>query len=216
MTHSSYLDLIERESAKIGCQITKEAGKQLEWYLRELVKWNKKINLIGHKEEKDIIANLFVDSLAFSMILMQGPLGSALDVGSGAGFPGLPLKIYEPKLSVTLVEPNLKKVAFLHHIIGTLALKNVQVESTRIEEIAHSRQTQKTYDWILLKALRYDACLPYVRPLLSERGKAVISRSRKHETLSDVMGFDVQKELFYQLPFGFGERVLIELSPLSA
>ncbi len=215
MPSISNFDLIEQESLKIGCQLTKESCEQFEWYFRELVRWNQKINLIGHQKEKDIISNLFIDSLAFHKVFNDELPNSVLDIGSGAGFPGLPVKIYERKLSVTLVEPNLKKVAFLHHIIGSLELKNVHVEAKRIEEMPNFLPFQKAYDWILLKALRYDVCLPYVKPLLSERGKIVLSRSKKHETLPDLMGFTVQKEVCYQLPFGFGERVLIVLSLTS-
>ena len=215
MPSLSHFDLIEKESLKIGCQLTRESCKQFEWYFRELVRWNQKINLIGHKNEKDIISNLFIDSLAFHKVFNDELPSSVLDIGSGAGFPGLPLKIYEPKISVTLVEPNLKKVAFLHHVIGTLGLQTIQVEAKRIEEMASFTQFHKAFDWIFLKALRYDVCLPYVRPLLSERGNVVLSRSKKHETLQDVIGFSVQKEVCYQLPFGFGERVLIVLSPIS-
>ena len=213
MPSLSHFDLIEQESLKIGCQLTRESCEQFEWYFRELVRWNKKINLIGHQKEKDIIANLFIDSLAFRKVVHDELPSSVLDIGSGAGFPGLPLKISEPNISVTLVEPNLKKVAFLHHIIGSLGLKSVHVEAKRIEEMPNFIQFQQAYDWICLKALRYDICLPYVRPLLSERGKVVLSRSKKHETFPDMMGFTVQKEVCYQLPFGFGERVLIVLSP---
>lgn len=215
MPSLSTFDLIEQESLKIGCQLTKESCEQLEWYFRELVRWNQKINLIGHKKEKDIIANLFIDSLAFHKVFNDKLPSSVLDIGSGAGFPGLPIKINESKLSITLVEPNLKKVAFLHHIIGSLGLKNVHVEAKRIEEMPNFIQFQKAYDWIFLKALRYNVCLPYVKPLLSEKGNVVLSRTKKHETLPDVMGFSVQKEVFYQLPFGFGDRVFLVLSPIS-
>ena len=200
MPSLSHFDLIEQESLKIGCQLTRESCEQFEWYFRELVRWNKKINLIGHQKEKDIIANLFIDSLAFRKVVHDE-------------LPSSVLEISEPNISVTLVEPNLKKVAFLHHIIGSLGLKSVHVEAKRIEEMPNFIQFQKAYDWICLKALRYDICLPYVRQLLSERGKVVLSRSKKHETLPDMMGFTVQKEVCYQLPFGFGERVLIVLSP---
>jgi len=215
MHNLSHFDLIEQESHKIGCQLTRESCEQLELYFRELIRWNQKINLIGHTKEKDIIANLFIDSLAFQKVFNDELPNSVLDIGSGAGFPGLPLKIYKPKLSVTLVEPNLKKVAFLHHIIGSLGLKNVYVEAKRIEEMPNFLPFQKTYDWILLKALRYDVCLPYVKPLLREKGKVVLSRTKKHETLPEVMGFTVQKEVCYQLPFGFGEREFLVLSPIS-
>jgi 16S rRNA (guanine527-N7)-methyltransferase len=213
MTSISYIEIIERESSNIGCPLTQDAMNKLELYLRELMRWNQKTNLTGHKEEREIIANLFIDSIAFHKVLSQEGSVSVLDVGSGAGFPGLPLKIYDPRLCVTLVEPNLKKVAFLHHIIGTLGLKTVFVESKRIEEIPNEKKLKNTIDWVFLKALRYEVCLPYVTPLLSERGKVVLSRPKKHADLPNLTDFTVEKVVSYPLPFGFGERELIVLSP---
>ena len=207
--------LIKEESQKIGLELSEETINQFEAYLHELMKWNQKINLTGHKEEKFIIGNLFIDSLAFHKVLKEKKSGSVLDVGSGAGFPGLPLKMSEPKLSVTLVEPNLKKVSFLHHLIGTLELKNVEVEPKRIEDLSKSKKYENLFDFIFLKALRFDVCLPYVRPLLSDEGKLILSRSKKNEKTEETPGFFVHEEIFYELPFGFGERVLIVLSPTN-
>lgn len=215
MTNSSHFELIREEALHIGCPLTTEVCQQFEVYLQELVKWNQKINLTGHKKEKDIIANLFIDSLALHKVLNHNFSGSILDIGTGAGFPGVPLKIFNPKISVTLVEPNLKKVSFLHHIIGTLNLKHVSVEAKRIEEVQVVTPFHKGFDWIFLKALRYDVCLPYVRPLLGENGKVVLSRSQKQDVSPELMGFTTQDEIFYQLPFGFGERVFTMMTPKS-
>jgi len=213
MESETYFDLISQESKKIGVELSKEATSQFETYLQELMRWNQRTNLTGHKEAKDIIGNLFIDSLAFHKAINGGPSGSILDIGTGAGFPGLPLKISEPRLSATLVEPNLKKVSFLHHIIGTLELKNVHVEPKRVEDLHRVTNDKNSHDWIFLKALRFDVCLPYVRPLLSECGRVVLCRSKKFENNSNIPGFTVQKEISYLLPFGFGERVLIVLVP---
>ena len=214
--NTSNLDLIQQEASKIGCQVTREASKKFAVYLYELMKWNHKINLTGHKDKTDIIANLFIDSLAYHKILEQNSDGSVLDIGSGGGFPGLPLKIVEPNLSETLVEPNLKKVSFLHYMIGTLGLKNVKVEARRIEEMPGLAIFQNTYDFIFMKALRYEVCLPYVKPLLKARGTVVFSRSHKQERLpKKVTGFGEHNEIVYDLPFGFGERVLIVMKQTS-
>lgn len=212
MDPSKFFVFLKEESKKIGIELSDQAMNQFEIYLQELMKWNKKINLIGHKGEQDVIANLFIDSLAFLTALKEKDFGSILDIGSGAGFPGLPIKISEPRRSVTLVEPNLKKVSFLHHLIGTLELQNVSVEPERIEEMAN---IEKGFDFILLKALRFDVCLPYVRPLLSQDGKVVLSRSKNKAEVLDIHDFVIHEEIFYELPLGFGERVLIVLSPTN-
>ena len=79
-----------------------------------------------------MVIELFVDSLACGLALSHEKNESIIDIGSGAGFPGIPLKIAYPDLEVTLLEPRLKKTAFLHHIIGTLNLKNIQVISRSV------------------------------------------------------------------------------------
>lgn len=206
-------DIIKQESEKIGVELSDEAINHFETYLRELTRWNHKINLTGHKEEKSIMSNLFIDSLAFSKAFCGEWPKSILDIGSGAGFPGLPLKILDSTISLTLLEPNLKKVSFLHHIIGTLALTRIKVEATRIEDASKFLQIEKSFDCIVLKALRFDACLPYVKALLSDDGIVVLSRSKNIQSATNISGFTVQNEIFYQLPFGLGERSLVVLCP---
>jgi len=215
MEPSVTFGIIKQESEKISVELSDESIVKFDTYLREIIRWNQRINLTGLKLEKDIIANLLVDSLAFSRAFCDELVESVLDIGSGAGFPGLPLKILDSRLSLTMLEPNLKKVSFLHHIVGTLGLNNVRVEPKRIEEMSNISQFKKPFDCIVLKALRFDVCLPYVGALLSNRGLVVLSRSKKSENASDISGFSIQKEIDYQLPFGFGERVLVVLRPTS-
>lgn len=207
--------IIKNESKNIGLELSDESIHLFETYLRELTRWNKRINLTGHKDEKSIIANLFIDSLAFHKALSEEFPSSILDIGSGAGFPAVPLKIFEPRLAITMVEPNLKKVSFLHHIIGTLELDNVKVEVKRIEDIHDIPTLKNAFDCILLKALRFDVCLPYVRGLLRCNGRVILSLSKTQQKTQDISGFNVQKEISYKLPFGFGGRALLELVPLN-
>jgi len=209
------LKTIRQESQKIGVDFSDEEISQIFMYFQELMSWNKKINLTGHKEESSILANLFIDSLAFCKVFKEETGNSILDIGSGAGFPGLPLKISCPSLAVTLAEPNLKKVSFLHHIIGILKLKNVTVEPSRIEDLNKSEAYKKLFDFIFLKALRFDVCLPYVKPLLRRDGKLIISCPEKSRNVNEIPGFFVQEEISYLLPFDFGERVLLVLSPTN-
>lgn len=204
-------DIIKEESEKIGVELSDESINNFETYLRELTRWNQRINLTGHKEDKYIISNLFIDSLAFSKAFSEEWPESILDIGSGAGFPGLPLKILDSTFSLTMLEPNLKKVSFLHHIIGTLALTMVKVEAARIEEVSKFLQIEKSFDCIVLKALRFDVCLPYVKALLSDAGVVVFSPSKNTQMTSNISGFTVQNEISYQLPFGLGERSLVVL-----
>ena len=103
-------------------------------YLEELKKWNKAYNLTALKTDRDIIIKHFLDSLLFAKVLPPEVLTLA-DIGSGAGFPGIPIKIMFPNLSVFLIEPTQKKAVFLRHICSKLQLKNIEIIDKRIEEV---------------------------------------------------------------------------------
>jgi len=103
-------------------------------YLSELKKWNKAYNLTSLKTDEDIIVKHFLDSLLYLNALPDGVV-SVMDVGSGAGFPGIPLKVMRPEIMMYLLEPSRKKANFLRHIIPTLALDNIEVVEERIEEV---------------------------------------------------------------------------------
>lgn len=122
--------IIKHGLADLGIKPLSELSLTLLWrYFVELIKWNKSINLVAKAPDKDIIENHFLDSLTLLPEIQSGPL---LDVGSGAGFPGLVLKIARPELEVTLVEPRQKRVSFLRHVIRTLALTNITVADSRL------------------------------------------------------------------------------------
>ena len=183
------------------------------FYLQEVVKWNEKTNLTGHKNEQEMIGNLFIDSLACTRVFLPDTAYSILDIGSGAGFPGIPIGIVSPQQDVTLLEPNLKKVAFLHHIIGSLGLKNVRVESCRVEQFSKKPEFHEKFDLVFMKALRFDVGLAYVTPILSESGKCVFCRTEPMPPDLALKGFSVVNEMPYELPFGLGKRILSIVGP---
>ncbi len=119
---------------QLDLDVSKENCKRLEIYFSELKKWAKKVNLIAkNSSDEQIIEKHFLDSL---MILpfLKGSDNHLLDVGTGAGFPGLVCKVAMPELRLTLVEPRLKRVSFLNHIVRTLDLDGVTSLSCRIED----------------------------------------------------------------------------------
>lgn len=104
-------------------------------YLGELKKWSRAYNLTGLKTDRDIIIKNFLDSLLFCRVIPE-ELHSIADIGSGAGFPGIPIKIMRPELKVILVEPTQKKALFLRHVCHALGLQEIQVLDKRIEEVS--------------------------------------------------------------------------------
>jgi 16S rRNA (guanine527-N7)-methyltransferase len=133
--------MCDREQLRDGIKqldlsIADDAVDKLLRYCQELQKWSRNINLIARDTPAaEIVEKHFLDSLTLLPLLRRhsGPSASLLDVGSGAGFPGLVLAAALPELSVTLLEPRQKRAAFLRHVIRTLALGNVQVRAERLE-----------------------------------------------------------------------------------
>ena len=210
--------------AVLGLDINPVALEKLLLYYQELIRWNARINLTGHNDAKAIVGNLFLDSLASvstgvftpqKSLRGSGQAYTILDVGSGAGFPGLPIKIFFPEHHVTLLDSHLKKVAFLHHIVGLLQLENVHVESDRVENFSAQQAYHGKFDWVFIKALRLGKGLSYISPLLSEYGKVVFHQAKPMRRDQRLQGFNLIEEIPYTLPFGLGERVLSIAQPCS-
>ena len=206
--------LISEGAVQVGCQLNQEVLSKFEIYFKELRLWNEKVNLTGLSAERDIAVTLFIDSLACGLALSPGKNESIVDIGSGAGFPGIPLKIAYPQLNVTLIEPRLKKTAFLRHIIGTLGLGQVEVLPRRIDDLAKDSLFEFRYDRIVTKALRAEYILPFAGSLLRDLGKVVLCRSEPFNFSSQEFGMRLVKEISYELPYGFGKRNLSILEPI--
>jgi len=113
--------------------ISPDQAEQLYRYYQELLRWSKKINLISKNAgDEEVVENHFIDSAALLTVVEGG--GRLLDIGSGAGFPGLVCKAVRDDLPVTLVEPRLKRVSFLKHVIRTLGLSGIDVHAQRLED----------------------------------------------------------------------------------
>ena len=119
---------------EIGFRYSEKQVDAFTTYPEELKKWNRTYNLTGLKTDRDIVIKHFLDSLLFACALPPEALTLA-DIGSGAGFPGIPIKIMFPHLSVFLIEPTQKKAIFLRHICNKLQLENVEIMDKRLEEV---------------------------------------------------------------------------------
>lgn len=120
---------------QLGLEVAEEGFSKLDVYLNELLLWSKRINLIAKKQNpKQIVENHFLDSLMLLPFISASGY-SLVDVGSGAGFPGLVCKAVLPELKLILIEPRQKRISFLRHIIRTLKLEDVEILADRTENI---------------------------------------------------------------------------------
>lgn len=128
--HSEAATLLKEGARTLGLSVEPPVLEQLLLYLAELKRWNAKVNLTGLRTDRDIVSKHFLDSLAVLQFLGEAP--SLADLGSGAGFPGLVLKILRPEMTITLVESRGKKAAFLEYVASVLKLTGVTVAQVRL------------------------------------------------------------------------------------
>lgn len=204
----SFEQILIEGSSQLDLSLTPVHLSQLVLYLRALRNWNKKINLTAIKDEQEIAVKHFLDSLACSKAIAAAPSAPLLDIGTGAGFPGLPLKILYPALPVTLLEPNQKKTAFLRHVIGTLHIADATVLPKRLQDLAKELDYCGRFVHIVTRALDAMQVLPFIKPLLSSHGQLILCRSKPLESVSDLYGLELTREIPYELPYGSGKRVL--------
>lgn len=154
-------------------------------YLSELKKWNKAYNLTALRDDKDIIIKHFFDSLLFMKVLPDPPIGDVCDVGSGAGFPGVPIGIVRPDIHITLVEPSRKKCAFLRNIKQLLSLSNITIVEARIEDIRDS-----CFNIAVTRALfSVDEFMAKTKNIVVKGGSLIVNKGPKYkEELEKIPG----------------------------
>lgn len=166
------------EGAKsFGIYLEEREIEAFDLYLKELLKWNQKINLTAIRTEKGIVLRHFLDSLSVYPCLPRA--STLLDIGSGAGFPGIPLKMVEPSLEITLIDSVRKKVDFQRHIIRKLGLKGIETIHGRVQERAILEALEGQFDVVMSRAfsdLRSFLALSF--PFLKKGGIVLAMKGR--------------------------------------
>jgi 16S rRNA (guanine527-N7)-methyltransferase len=164
----SFMEEMHKAAAVYGIELTERQFEQFNCYFELLIEWNEKMNLTAITEPREVAVKHMVDSLsAYDAKIFQGEK-SLIDVGTGAGFPGLPLKIFHPELSLTLLDSLNKRVKFLQTIVDALGLTNVCCVHARAEEAARQKIYRESFDIAVSRAVARmpilaEYCLPFVR-----------------------------------------------------
>lgn len=165
--------LIE-QAAQFGITLTSEQVAQFDTYARELADWNQRVNLTAIVEPEAVRVRHFLDSLSIVQIVRPYSGLRLIDVGTGAGFPGLPLKIAFPEIRLTLLEATGKKVAFLDHIIQLLGLRDSRTLHARAEEAGQLHNHRAAYDLVVARSVaRMPVLAEYLLPLARVGGKCI-------------------------------------------
>jgi len=194
-------------------------------YSQELIGWNRRVNLTRIVEPGEIAVKHFLDSLSVCLVLpeLAGP-AAVIDVGSGAGFPGLPLKIARPELELTLLEATAKKTAFLEHLVEVLELSGVSILTARTEEAGHLADHRQRYDVATARAV---ASLPvlaeYMLPLVKVGGRVIVQKGqdpgaeiRQAAAALEILGGRINQLLPVTVPGLEAARHLIVIEKVTA
>lgn len=175
--------ILTRYLKEMNIQLNKEQILQFYQYMRLLMEWNQKINLTAITEPEEIILKHFVDSLTIEKYINKGAV--IADVGTGAGFPGIPLKIYRKDIKIVLVDALNKRLNFLNEVIRELKLENIETIHNRAEEFGRNKEYREKFDIATSRAVANLATLSeYLIPLVKEEGKCICMK-----------GSDVEEEL---------------------
>lgn len=212
-------DLLQRSAAALGVPLTTDQARQLAWLGDELIRWNTRINLTAITAADEVLEKHLLDALAIAPWI-EGPV---IDLGSGAGFPGLPLKIVRPELKVVSLDSVDKKLGFQRHVARQLDLHDFRTLHARIEQAAQRADQRQAYRTVVARALAGLAELvPLMAPFCAPDGQLLAMKGPEAEVeIADAMpalqklGFLVAAQHRWQLPRSGAERTLVVLRRIA-
>jgi 16S rRNA methyltransferase gidB len=166
----------EKYLAKMNISLLKEQYGQFYAYMELLIEWNEKMNLTAITDPKEIILKHFVDSLTIAKYVKEDK--SIIDMGTGAGFPGIPIKIYRKDVKVVLADSLNKRIKFLDEVIDKLKLENVETIHCRAEELGKNKQYREKFDYATSRAVANLSTLSeYLMPFVKLNGKCIFMKT---------------------------------------
>ncbi|AWB46716.1 16S rRNA (guanine(527)-N(7))-methyltransferase RsmG [Paenibacillus sp. CAA11] len=210
--------------AERGIQLNEVQLDKFEIYYRELVSWNEKMNLTGITDRHQVYVKHFYDSVTLAFYVDMSKIDNMADIGSGAGFPGIPLKIVYPHLKLTIVDSLNKRIQFLNHITKSIQLADVNFLHGRAEDVARQKGLRDSFDLATARAVARmsvlnEFCLPFVKPggiFVAMKGTDPSEELKEAKrSFKELKG--IWRETFpFQLPHEQSDRHIIIIDKIGA
>jgi 16S rRNA (guanine527-N7)-methyltransferase len=207
-------ELLVSSANEIGLTIEESHVDRFMCYLAHLIEWNKTTNLTAIVDPSEIVIKHFIDSLAALAVTKFPEQVSLVDVGSGGGFPGIPLKIVRPDMQLVLVEPVRKKYSFLNSTIGLLKLHGISAFNGTIEQYV-KQSVRPVADMIVVRALKFDEIVNHASALIRPGGKIVLYRTEPIKDYEIGKHFRLVSEVNFTLPRESGKRIISVLEIMN-
>lgn len=197
-----------KKCEKIGISLSEKQISQFMTYYDLLVEWNSFMNLTAITEFNEVIDKHFIDSLAICEYVDFKNGDSLIDIGTGAGFPGIPLKIVFPELRITLLDSLNKRIKFLDTVIESLGLENVETIHGRAEDFAKQQSYREKYDFVISRAVANlatlsELCIPFAKEdkyFISYKAEKCNEELEDAKKAISILGGKVEKQIEYKLP----------------
>jgi len=218
------MDKLKYGASKLGLQLSRRQLEQFSVYYQEMLEWNQNMNLTTITNYEEVQIKHFLDSLSVILAMKQPPDNtSVIDIGSGAGLPGIPLKISFPDIKVVLLESIAKKVSFLNHVKQKLELDNMEIVMGRAEEVAHLNAYRESFDIVVSRAVApLPTLIELTLPFNSIGGSVIAQKKGRVEqelaranTAIRIMGGNLRELKDVQLAEFTDQRVLIAIDKIS-
>lgn len=215
MKKEEFIEKISTQTQKLGIDITSQQAERFYLYTNMLLEWNEKINLTAITELDEIIQKHFIDSLTINKYIKES--ASIIDVGTGAGFPGIPLKIVREDISVTLLDALNKRINFLNEVIEQNELTNIETIHARAEEAGKNKALRESFDIATSRAVApLNVLVEYLLPLVKIGGKCICMKgSNAKEEIENsrkaisILGGKIEKIEELELPNSDIKRTII-------
>ena len=210
-------DILERGFKEFNIPFSTDTIDQFLKYYELLMQWNNKINLTSITDFEDVLIKHFIDSLSLVRIIPGLSEEKVLDLGSGAGFPGIPLKIVFPGINITLADSVNKKLLFINDVIEKLGLENAETVHGRAEDLARDVKYRGRYDICVSRAVANlstlsEYCLPFVKTggaFISYKSSESTDEIKSAEKAISLLGGKIENDIIFELPYTDIKRRLI-------